>query len=100
MLVSIPRQKNKDGEVERIKTRRVAKEFSQRCGVDYEKSFAPSPVQIDRVVLRMATKYGIMLHQMDVKTALLNGFLDEDIYMEQSDVYLNIFQPDYLCKLK
>uniref|UniRef100_A0AAV1TFV9 Reverse transcriptase Ty1/copia-type domain-containing protein n=1 Tax=Peronospora matthiolae TaxID=2874970 RepID=A0AAV1TFV9_9STRA len=48
----------------------------------------------------MAAKYGLMLHQMDVKTAFLNGSLDEDIYMDQPAGYLDKKQLDYVCKLK
>ena len=39
------------------------------------------------------------MHQMDVKTAFLNGELDEDIYME-SDGYVDEEHPDYVCRLK
>ena len=38
-----------------------------------------------RIVLSMAAKYGLTLHQMDVKTAFLNGILDEEIYMQQPE---------------
>ncbi|KAG2763703.1 hypothetical protein Pcac1_g24571 [Phytophthora cactorum] len=48
----------------------------------------------------MAAKYGLKLHQMDVKTAFLNGLLDEDIYMVQPDGYVDEDHPDYVCKLK
>ncbi|KAG3124594.1 hypothetical protein PI126_g23176 [Phytophthora idaei] len=48
----------------------------------------------------MAAKYGLKLHQMDVKAALLNGLLDEDIYMAQPDGYVDEDHPDYVCKLK
>uniref|UniRef100_A0AAV1TW23 Reverse transcriptase Ty1/copia-type domain-containing protein n=1 Tax=Peronospora matthiolae TaxID=2874970 RepID=A0AAV1TW23_9STRA len=41
-----------------------------------------------------------MLHQMDVKTAFLNGSLDEDIYMDQPTGCLDEKQPEYVCKLK
>uniref|UniRef100_A0AAV1T131 Reverse transcriptase Ty1/copia-type domain-containing protein n=1 Tax=Peronospora matthiolae TaxID=2874970 RepID=A0AAV1T131_9STRA len=71
-------KENQDGEVERFKARLVAKGFSQKFGVDYEETFAP----------------------MDVKTAFLNGSLNEDIYMDQPDGYLDATQPDYVCKLK
>ena len=53
-----------------------------------------------RIVLSLAAKYGLKLHQMDVKTAFLNGELDEDIYMEQPDGYVDEDHPDYVCKLK
>uniref|UniRef100_A0AAV1TYA3 Reverse transcriptase Ty1/copia-type domain-containing protein n=1 Tax=Peronospora matthiolae TaxID=2874970 RepID=A0AAV1TYA3_9STRA len=94
-------KENQDGEVERFKARLVAKGFSQKFGVDYEETFAPvAKFTSIRVVLSMAAKYGLMLHQMDVKTAFLNGSLNEDIYMDQPDGYLEATQPDYVCKLK
>uniref|UniRef100_A0AAV1VKE2 Polyprotein n=1 Tax=Peronospora matthiolae TaxID=2874970 RepID=A0AAV1VKE2_9STRA len=94
-------KENQDGEVERFKARLVAKGFSQKFGVDYEETFAPvAKFTSIRVVLSMAAKYGLMLHQMDVKTAFLNGSLNEDIYMDQTDGYLDATQPDYVCKLK
>uniref|UniRef100_A0AAV1V7F0 Reverse transcriptase Ty1/copia-type domain-containing protein n=1 Tax=Peronospora matthiolae TaxID=2874970 RepID=A0AAV1V7F0_9STRA len=48
----------------------------------------------------MAARYGLMLHQMDVKTAFLDGSLDEDIYTDQHAGYLDEKQPDYVRKLK
>ncbi|KAG2768668.1 hypothetical protein PC129_g25018 [Phytophthora cactorum] len=48
----------------------------------------------------MAAKYGLKLHQMDVKTAFLNDLLDEDIYMAQPDGYVDEDHSDYVCKLK
>uniref|UniRef100_A0AAV1UWT9 Reverse transcriptase Ty1/copia-type domain-containing protein n=2 Tax=Peronospora matthiolae TaxID=2874970 RepID=A0AAV1UWT9_9STRA len=94
-------KENQDGEVKRFKARLVAKGFSQKFGVDYEETFAPvAKFTSIRVVLSMAAKYGLMLYQMDVKTAFLNGSLNEDIYMDQPDGYLDATQPDYVCKLK
>uniref|UniRef100_A0A8R7PX17 Reverse transcriptase Ty1/copia-type domain-containing protein n=1 Tax=Triticum urartu TaxID=4572 RepID=A0A8R7PX17_TRIUA len=41
-----------------------------------------------RVLLSLAASHGILVHQMDVKTAFLNGELDEEIYMEQPDGFV------------
>uniref|UniRef100_A0AAV1U7S1 Reverse transcriptase Ty1/copia-type domain-containing protein n=1 Tax=Peronospora matthiolae TaxID=2874970 RepID=A0AAV1U7S1_9STRA len=94
-------KENQNGEVERFKARLVAKGFSQKFGVDYEETFTPgAKFTLIRVVLSIAAKYGLMLHQMDVKTAFLNGSLDEDIYMDQPARYLYAKQPEYVGKLK
>lgn len=62
----------------------LAKGFAQKFGIDYEETFAPvAKFTSIRVVLALAAKYDLLLHQMDVKTAFLNGDLDEVIYMKQ-----------------
>lgn len=48
----------------------------------------------------MAAKYGLMLHQMDVKTAFLIGILDEEIYMQQPKGFASVDNPNHVCNLK
>ena len=94
-------KETQDGEIERYKARLVAKGFSQKYGVDYEETYAPvAKFTSIRIVLSLAAKYTLKLHQMDVKTAFLNGGLDEDIYMAQPDGYVDADRPEYVCKLK
>ena len=70
------------GNLERYKARLVARGFQQIPGQDFNETFAPVVRFTSiRVVLAIAAKYKMHIHQMDVKTAFLNGFLDEDIYM-------------------
>ncbi|KAF1316242.1 Integrase catalytic core protein, partial [Globisporangium splendens] len=89
-------KENQDGEIDRHKARLVAKGFSQKYGIDYEEMFAPvAKFTSIRIILSLAAKYNLMLHQMDVKTAFLNGVLDEDIYMKQPDGYVDQAHPDY-----
>jgi hypothetical protein len=52
-----------------------------------------------RVLLSLAASYGLLVHQMDVKTTFLNGELDEEIYMEQSDGFVVKGQESKVCKL-
>ncbi|CAI5721938.1 unnamed protein product [Peronospora destructor] len=51
------------------------------------------------IVLSLAAKYNLAVHQMDVKTAFLNGKLDEDIYMSQPDGYIKEENVHLVCKL-
>ena len=67
-----------DGTLDKYKARLVAKGFSQRWGIDYEETFAPTTkMSTIKLVLAMATQFGWKVHQMDVKSAFLNGDLHD-----------------------
>ncbi|KAD4983048.1 hypothetical protein E3N88_19719 [Mikania micrantha] len=75
-----------DGEITRYKARLVAKGYSQVEGIDYTETFAPvSRFETIRVIIAIAAHRGWELHQLDVKTAFLNGDLDEEIYVDQPE---------------
>ncbi|KAG4038241.1 hypothetical protein PC123_g26197 [Phytophthora cactorum] len=100
-LPSAHQSHNQDGEIERFKARLVAKGFSQKYGIDYDETFAPvAKLTSIRTLLSLAAKYNLTVHQMDVKTAFLNGSLDKDIYMVQPDGYKDEEHPDYVCQLQ
>ncbi|KAD6119247.1 hypothetical protein E3N88_10518 [Mikania micrantha] len=74
------------GEVSRYKARLVAKGYSQIEGIDYTETFAPvARFETIRVVIAVAAHCGWELHQLDVKTAFLNGDLTEEIYVQQPE---------------
>jgi hypothetical protein len=76
------------GAVERYKARLVAKGFSQKPGVDYGDIWAPvSQYKTLRILLAVVATEGLHLHQLDIKTAFLNGDIEEDIYMVQPPGY-------------
>lgn len=67
----------------RYKARLVAKGCSQRPGLDYTETFAPvAKMSTIRVMLSIAVSNNLIIHQMDVKTAFLNGKLEEEIFMK------------------
>ncbi|GKD90857.1 retrotransposon protein, putative, ty1-copia subclass [Tanacetum coccineum] len=71
-----------DGIVHTYKARLVAKGYTQTYGVDYEETFLPiADIRAIRIFIAITTFYDYEIWQMDVKTAFLNGYLDEDIYM-------------------
>ena len=90
-----------DGRVERFKGRLVAKGYSQKHGLDYDETFSPVVRhQSIRALLAYGVQNGMLIHQMDVVTAFLNGELEEDIYMKQPKGYVVPGKEHMVCKLK
>jgi len=86
-----------DGSIERYKARFVAKGYSQRPGLDYTEVFAPtSRAPAIRLILALAAIEDMHLHTVDISHAFVNGKLDEEIYMEQPQGFV---QPGYVCRL-
>jgi hypothetical protein len=89
-----------DGTIERYKTRLMAKGYTQKEGEDFFDTYSPvARLTTIRVLLSLAASYGLIVHQMDVKTALLNGELEEEIYMDQPDGFVANSHEGKVCKL-
>ena len=87
-----------DKSVERYKARLVGKGYNQKEGVDYFETFAPvAKLSSIRALLALATHHDLEIHQMDVKCAFLNGVLEEDIYMEQPQGFIEKGKEHLVC---
>ena len=83
-----------------IKKRFVARGFSQKEGIDYEEMFSHvSRYTSIRTIISLAAKMKWKLHQMDVKTAFLDGVIEE-VYIEQPPSFELQDRKTYVCKLK
>ena len=70
--------------VVRNKARLVAQGFCQKEGIDFEETFAPvARLEVIRIFLAFAASKGFKIFQMDVKSAFLNGFIEEEVYVKQ-----------------
>lgn len=72
-----------DGQVEKRKARIVARGFSQRPGTDFYETFAPvARLKSVRIALSLAASKNMIIRQLDVTSAYLNGTLEEEVFME------------------
>ena len=75
-----------DGSVEKYKDKFVAWGFSQIEGIDYGETFSPISRYSSIIsILALSAQMGWRIHQMDVKTAFLNGIIEEEVYIEQPE---------------
>jgi len=96
--------KNKLGEqgvIVRNKARLVAKGYNQEEGIDYGKTYVlVARLEAVRLLLAYACMSGFKLHQMDVKSAFLNGYINEEVYVNQPLGFKDHKYPNHVFKLK
>eukprot|EP00253_Pinus_taeda_P006304 PITA_06304 len=90
-----------DGSVEKHKARFVARGFSQVEGIDYDDNFSPVARYSSIIsMLALSAQMGWKIHQMDVKTAFLNGNIEEEVYIEQPEGFETFDRESHVCRLK
>jgi hypothetical protein len=92
---------NEQGEVTRNKARLVAQGYSQQEDIDYTETFAlVARLEAIRLLLSYAINHGIILYQMDVKSAFLNGVIEEEVFVKQPPGFEDLKHLDHVFKLK
>ena len=95
------RKTDADGNITIHKARLVAKGFGQIQRVDYDETFLPVVMlRSVRIMLAIAAYFDYEIWQMYVKTAFLNGNLNEDVYIIQPEGFVNPKDARKLCKLQ
>ncbi|WVZ85471.1 hypothetical protein U9M48_032394 [Paspalum notatum var. saurae] len=89
-----------EGNIVRNKARLVAKGYSQVEGIDFGETFAPvARLEAIRFLLAYANHHDMKLYQMDVKSAFLNGYINELVYVEQPPGFEDPNKPNHVYRL-
>jgi len=92
---------DENGNVVRNEARLVAKGYNQEEGIDFDEIYAPvARLEAVRLLLAYACMCNFKLSQMDVKSAFLNGFLNEEVYVSQPPGFEDHLYPNRVFKLK
>ena len=94
-------KRDSKGNIVRYKALLVAKDFTQKEGIDYKETFSPvSSNDFFRIIMELVAHYDLELYQVDVKTAFLNGNIDETTYMVKPGNFESNDSKQQLCILK
>ncbi|GJS08330.1 retrovirus-related pol polyprotein from transposon TNT 1-94 [Tanacetum coccineum] len=92
---------DENGIVSRNKARLVAQGYNQQEGIDYDETYASvARLESIRILLAYACALDFKLFQMDVKSAFLNGFINEEVYVAQPTGFIDFEKLDHVYKLK
>nr|GEW02902.1 retrovirus-related Pol polyprotein from transposon TNT 1-94 [Tanacetum cinerariifolium] len=92
---------DENGIVSKNKARLVAQGYNQQECIDYDETYAPvARLESIRILLAIACANDFKLYQMDVKSAFLNGFINEKVYVAQPPGFIDFQKPNYVYKLK
>ncbi len=94
-------KQDEHGQVVRNKARLVAQGYTQVEGIDFDETFAPvARLEAICILLAYANHHNILLYQMDVKSAFLNGYINEEVYVEQPPGFEDDKKPNHVYKLR
>ncbi|GJZ49875.1 retrovirus-related pol polyprotein from transposon TNT 1-94 [Tanacetum coccineum] len=92
---------DENGVVSQNKARLVAQGYNQQEGIDYDETYDPDArLESIRILLAYSCALDFKLFQMDVKSAFLNGFINEEVYVAQPPGFIDFEKPDHVYKLK
>ena len=90
-----------DGQIDRLKTRLVAKGYTQQYAFDYYDTFSPvAKIASIRLHLSIAAMRSWPLFQLDIKNVFLHGDLAEEVYIEQPPGFVAQGESGLICKLR
>ena len=90
-----------DGEIDWYKARLIARGYKQQYGVDYVEVFAlVTKVDTVRMLISFAAHHSWKIYQLDIKSAFLNGILDEEVYVEQPEGFIVEEEEQKVYRLK
>ena len=88
---------DEDGEVVQNKSRLVAQVYIEVEGIDFDESFAPiARLESIWILLSIVCIMNFKLYQMDVKSVFLNGFLNEEVFVEQPKGFQDPHFPNHV----
>ncbi|GJS61666.1 retrovirus-related pol polyprotein from transposon TNT 1-94 [Tanacetum coccineum] len=89
------------GGILKNKARLVDRGYRQEEGIDFEESFAPiARLEAVRIFLTFAAHMNMIVYQMDVKTAFLNGILREEVYISYPYGFVDPDKPNHVYRIK
>eukprot|EP00253_Pinus_taeda_P034981 PITA_34981 len=92
---------NENGELIINKARIVCKAYAQQEGIDFEETFSPvAKLEAIRMFLDLYSFQKFKVYRMDVKSAFLNGYLEEEVYIKQPEGFILGNDAKFICKLK
>jgi hypothetical protein len=92
---------NEDGKVVRNKARLVCKGYAQVKGIEFEEKFS-HVARLEAIImfLAFASFKNFKVYHIDIKSAFLNGYLEEEVYIKQLEIFLLSENEGYICRLK